>query len=62
MPSEYARHIKAIDLARIRPTSTCCDCRKEVADATPVEIWTIWHTTVVYCQRCAEHQNIGPAN
>lgn len=57
-----AVYIAASDLVKMRSNAGCCDCCLEADNAPEDSIWTIWNRKLIYCPKCAAHENIGPEN
>jgi hypothetical protein len=56
MPAQY---VKAFDLFKRKPSTSCRDCGKEAANVPPEQIWTIWNGQFFYCPECARKEGIA---
>lgn len=50
------KKIRAQDLARQKPSASCCDCGKEANEAGP-EVWTIQGGNA-RCPRCSRDEGL----
>lgn len=55
-----AQYVTALDLFQKKPNASCCDCKKEAAEAPEQQVWTIWNNKLIYCPDCAKKEGIGP--